>query len=1220
MRIVSIRFLNLNSLKGLHEIRFDQAPFNESGLFAITGPTGAGKTTILDAITVALYGKVHRHNKDVEEIMSRHTAECFAEIEFEVKKKFYRSKWSLRRSRGRVDGAIQNEKMELAELSSGEFIGGHTTTLVKQAIIELCGLDYNQFLRSVMLSQGDFTRFLKADDNERSELLEKITDTGIYSEISRFTFERQKVERERLENLQSRLESVHLLSEEERAGYQLRLSELQREAKQLKTDQSSITDKISWLNNIEKLSIKIQALNVELEEQSAVFESKKDDFERLRLHVQALEFKPALAQINSYQEQRSKQRQELDILQKNYPEISVEVDRASQQLEQVKLSVETATRELTIAEPLLARVVQMDSGLASLKSQIERYGAACQLSQEDVNSVIKVEETKAAQVSKLVAQLTDLDRWIRENNQDKHIEKQVLVFAQLNKQYELNTDALETGNSELLMYKKQQNEAETFIASNTVDIEAAEKDLWKDREKLQLSLLKQQQILESRTLEELEEEANEIPAILGYCEQQYRLSKQFHSLSDSYKELDLATKKAQENFAAEQKLFGILSSEKEAAEANLNDLRQVVELQQRIQKYEADRLLIQPEEPCPLCGSLHHPYIETNYQSALTDAERKRNEQDKYLKDLTLTFNSQSISLNTLQLNLKSSQEQLVKLNSEITSVRDEFLNTNTLLPRPLDIEKTDIIAAIIQKKKERLNLLHGQIKEIRQSKEYAIKIQEQITLKNESLIQARSKNESVSVRLQSIEEQTIRISKTIDELKEKQQSVFSDISRLLSPFHIEFDPQHIHLIEPALLERAEKYSKALNTFQQMELELIQVKTDLAKTGEMLADKLSSLLKQQNELKQEEEKYKRLLTERRTLFGDKEPGQERERLNKTLQTYRDLKDKIQNILQEKESGLKVIESKINRLLADLDDNKNMLSQLNNDLVIELKYCNIESIAALQMLFLPEETTLQLTKLKKELESKLDTLRQMRHDTQLELNQELSKNMGDEDVGHLQVQLETLDQQLSSLNQEIGKLNQIIVEDDKLKLKFAEVAGQIAVQEKEFSRWQKLSSLIGSADGKKFSRFAQGLTLARLTELANYHLKKLSDRYRILKTAEKDLELQILDAYQADVVRPMATLSGGESFLVSLALALGLSDLASRKVEINSLFIDEGFGTLDAETLDIAISALENLQSKGKTIGIISHVEALKERIGTQIQVQKQPGGSSRVKVVSYLSA
>jgi len=235
----------------------------------------------------------------------------------------------------------------------------------------------------------------------------------------------------------------------------------------------------------------------------------------------------------------------------------------------------------------------------------------------------------------------------------------------------------------------------------------------------------------------------------------------------------------------------------------------------------------------------------------------------------------------------------------------------------------------------------------------------------------------------------------------------------------------------------------------------------------------------------------------------------------------------------------------------------------------------------------------------------------------DLAAELEKNLTDELLEELTLRLESFNDAISQLNQDIGSLKAVLEQDKRLKLKFAELAAKIEIQKKEFIKWDKISSLIGSADGQKFKRFAQGLTLARLTVLANRHLSKLSDRYQILKSNINNLELLIVDGYQADVVRPMATLSGGESFLVSLALALGLSDLASRKVQINSLFIDEGFGTLDADTLDLAIAALENLQAKGKTIGIISHVEALKERIGTQIQLKKQPGGSSKIKIVSY---
>ena len=142
--------------------------------------------------------------------------------------------------------------------------------------------------------------------------------------------------------------------------------------------------------------------------------------------------------------------------------------------------------------------------------------------------------------------------------------------------------------------------------------------------------------------------------------------------------------------------------------------------------------------------------------------------------------------------------------------------------------------------------------------------------------------------------------------------------------------------------------------------------------------------------------------------------------------------------------------------------------------------------------------------------------------------------------------------------------------------------------------------------------------AHLARLANLRLRQLTGRYTILKTPNRNLELQIIDHDQADTVRPMASLSGGESFLVSLALALGLSELAGHKARIESLFIDEGFGTLDPDALNTALDALERLQHSGKMIGIISHVSDLKDRIGTQIRVRPGAGGNSTVHLVDVL--
>jgi exonuclease SbcC len=202
---------------------------------------------------------------------------------------------------------------------------------------------------------------------------------------------------------------------------------------------------------------------------------------------------------------------------------------------------------------------------------------------------------------------------------------------------------------------------------------------------------------------------------------------------------------------------------------------------------------------------------------------------------------------------------------------------------------------------------------------------------------------------------------------------------------------------------------------------------------------------------------------------------------------------------------------------------------------------------------------------------------------------------------------------------LGGLKSLLQTDDTHRAQQAAYRAKIEAAEREYIRWYKLSNLIGSADGTRFARFAQGLTLEHLTLLANRHLKQLNPRYSIRRATGNeadDLELKIIDHYQADAPRPMQSLSGGESFLASLALALGLSELASGKTRIDSLFIDEGFGTLDSDTLEIAMSALENLQATGKTIGVISHVPAMQERILTQIKVIKHTGGCSRIELVS----
>ena len=163
-------------------------------------------------------------------------------------------------------------------------------------------------------------------------------------------------------------------------------------------------------------------------------------------------------------------------------------------------------------------------------------------------------------------------------------------------------------------------------------------------------------------------------------------------------------------------------------------------------------------------------------------------------------------------------------------------------------------------------------------------------------------------------------------------------------------------------------------------------------------------------------------------------------------------------------------------------------------------------------------------------------------------------------------------------------------------------------------FEQLDLLLGSADGKRLRDFAQSLTLEALLRAANTHLDELAPRYQLERVRHKDLELQVIDREMGDEVRSLASLSGGESFLASLALALGLSSLSAGGATVHTLMVDEGFGTLDASTLDTALAALDALRASGRQVGIVSHVPGLEERVGATIEVRPIGGGKSVVAI------
>ena len=223
--------------------------------------------------------------------------------------------------------------------------------------------------------------------------------------------------------------------------------------------------------------------------------------------------------------------------------------------------------------------------------------------------------------------------------------------------------------------------------------------------------------------------------------------------------------------------------------------------------------------------------------------------------------------------------------------------------------------------------------------------------------------------------------------------------------------------------------------------------------------------------------------------------------------------------------------------------------------------------------------------------------------------------GERNLEELEILRDEANTGMQQATQKQAETQLLLQQDEANRIRIGDLLNAIDAQAIITDNWAKLNDIIGSADGKKFRQIAQEYTLDVLLGYANIHLQSLSQRY-LLERIPNTLGLQVLDLDMGNEVRTVFSLSGGESFLVSLALALGLASLSSSRMKVESLFIDEGFGSLDPATLNIAMEALERLHNQGRKVGVISHVQEMTERISTQVKVSKLSNGRSRVEVVN----
>ena len=395
-----------------------------------------------------------------------------------------------------------------------------------------------------------------------------------------------------------------------------------------------------------------------------------------------------------------------------------------------------------------------------------------------------------------------------------------------------------------------------------------------------------------------------------------------------------------------------------------------------------------------------------------------------------------------------------------------------------------------------------------------------------------------------------------------------------------------------------------------IETQLADISSEVKRLAAVIDTQVNALTEQQEKLERLKKELADNQTARKQLYGDKNPDEQERRLNQTITNAEKAEKQARDQNTERQQQLATAKTHVDSLHKRIAQRVPELNQAEADFTTALFPVGFADETAFLEARLSPEDRESLTARAKALDHAGTELNAKQGDRETRLTMEMAKKLTDQTLEELEPQFNEDGASLKALQDAIAGLKHKLHDNMAAKARIKEKQSAIEAQKKECQRWEKLHGLIGSADGKKYRNFAQGLTFELMVTHANRQLEKMTDRYLLIRDEQQPLELNVVDNYQAGEIRSTKNLSGGESFIVSLTLALGLSKMASRKVRVDSLFLDEGFGTLDEEALETALETLASLQQDGKLIGIISHVAALKERISTQINVIPISAGRS----------
>jgi exonuclease SbcC len=1254
VRVLAIRGYNLASLPEL-EVVLDQGPLAETGLFAISGPTGAGKTTLLDAMCLALYDQTPRllgqrelpvggaqaHAADPRSVLRRGTGEGRAEVDFEGQNGRFRAIWAVRRAKKKAEGKLQPQEMALYRLPDLKDLSGGTKTETLRRIEAEVGLSFDEFRRAVLLAQGDFAAFLEARPDQRAELLEKMTGTALYGELSRAAFQRAKDEANALEQLLEAQAAIAPLSAEQRRAKEADRSAAEESQQTAKTSAETLRAQVAQNEAQARLSIERReaeqalaeaevALSAQTERYAWLKEARR--FERLRpKHEAQIEARnraqnagAALALAESQlllaQEEREQTQNVAAARARAVAALRAEAERIAPELAEARtLDVELREAELRLRE--------VEEELAEQHhTQAERTARATRRREQKNALTQRLAETQAwlgeHEASRALAAQwsrwsTELERLVEARAEASAIG---VELRQSTAQAEAAQAEEQAIRAELAASQAAVKEAQGRTAESVAQLEASQRHL---------SPLDVQ-----TSLERLAKERSSLQALGTALKEAARLERQL-----------LDDERQERSASAEQKqtrgLLEVAKQKKRQTEEKLKEVAQALEALEATEALSARRdELLALGQPCPLCGATEHPAAAhpTEKNPRLSVLRGQRTRLEGVLAQATEEQQALEVTLAQAQDQAKAAGQRRVH-NGQALLDRQQIwqrgheqlalLWSELRVPTPKDLVRLRVLLP------ERPDPKTGP-GGVAAADQLLLEIQNELRAYAAADEVARATVEIRRREEDRAEEVQRRVLERLEKHRDRQQEAHQGAAQLrIQSEVVQVRAKDAETALVAAFERWPNWQEALSrdpvAFRKsaslavedweakaaLERGLIEdlrscLEADAVGEAELLGG-AQQLERTQELVSKRRERRATLAQARSQRLGGQavEPYEAQQRLaigaaEAEAQAAR---------TQAERTALKAAAAE-ERLLAGQESKATAEREkdaVEREYQTTLRELGLEEGPELRDYLATSNEQIQAA------EAALQVLHEARaraEATALDRRARLLAlpQADPRPLPELRTSLFEAEQAHAKSLVTLGRLTAELHQDDQLLSQRSALEPKLRDQAAATEAWLEISSVIGSADGKKLRTFAQSLSLEALINAANRHLHQLRPRYRLERIPTVDMELLVVDRDLGDEARAISSLSGGETFLVSLSLALGLASLSAKDVRLGSLFIDEGFGSLDKEALELAISALDQLQAEGRTVGLISHIPDLAERIGYVVEVRPIGPGTSKVEV------